>query len=905
MVTLISEMSRVKLAIDQLATANANSRLLKMTSHELQAEMQRVMKVTNSSSGTKQAQAWKEYSQLTKLYSRRLTEEQTGSLTQADGTSKRFGILEITRWISEGEVERAMNGLEAILANGIHHSNVGTVQTAAGFFLDLLGDVDRSLEINQLILDFVAAKLGAGPPDLGNSDQRSLLATRARARQGYARALAEAGRVKKLTQWAKVSETEIRNVIAAFVLHFPAPRGYVETQELFALHFSVAAQFGFLGDLLLSKKKTDRARKSHLRAIEEIKRILVVARECQEQDYPLLLNLRNICHLRLATWQGRIGSLDAASATWKAYFQGEKRYREATRAGLGQYYFATAQVLYAEVLLKDKRWKAASKALDRAIECFRIMKQSATNPYLALAWKPFFLAGKLAEKQQLFPGAIENYLKAVGMIETLYGKLRSGKLQGQFLKMRECRATYRNLIRLYLKTGESDKALEMLERSKSAVLLDMLRSLPMRQRHRWPQALLQREQDLKRKMREQKRERETGSKKGTRSGAENSRKKLFYQYDLFLRDVAQALRRSSPDKASTTQSIPHPKAAELKQVVGTKRVVCSFFDDGENLSALILVDGSLRVFPLGSSRKVAKKVRKLRRRISARSPRWKKLATSLFGTLIAPWQSLLKDREELILVPTSILAGLPFAILPDKEGRFLADLLPLSNLSQASLLTQKQKPLPSSTRPLILADPDGSLPFARTEAARIIKALGDRNSAEVREGSAATEGFLKSRVGFLKQTSPPWILHLATHGLLDRGTHLASSLVLAPDEVEDGSLTFGEIFNDLDLRGSEVVVLSACNTGVGESGGGDELLGLSRAFQYAGARWVLASLWEVSDEASAALMGHFHAALQDMKQVGQLAAVDQALSRAQATLRRERPEWEHPFYWAAFVAYRR
>ena len=95
------------------------------------------------------------------------------------------------------------------------------------------------------------------------------------------------------------------------------------------------------------------------------------------------------------------------------------------------------------------------------------------------------------------------------------------------------------------------------------------------------------------------------------------------------------------------------------------------------------------------------------------------------------------------------------------------------------------------------------------------------------------------------------------------------------------------------------MVLSACNTAVGETRGGDEVAGLARAFQYAGAEWVVASLWEVSDAASAALMVELHRALA----AGQ--PVDRALRAAQQALPQQNEDWSHPYFWAAFAAYRR
>ncbi len=128
-------------------------------------------------------------------------------------------------------------------------------------------------------------------------------------------------------------------------------------------------------------------------------------------------------------------------------------------------------------------------------------------------------------------------------------------------------------------------------------------------------------------------------------------------------------------------------------------------------------------------------------------------------------------------------------------------------------------------------------------------------------------------------------IHFATHGILDPGHPLFSGLLLY-----DGLLTVKDVFSlefDADL-----VVLSACNTGVGELSGGDEIVGMSRAFMYAGAPTVVASLWSVSDESTAMLMKSFYGHMKEGESAGS------ALRHAQVELMEKYP---HPFYWAPFI----
>lgn len=141
------------------------------------------------------------------------------------------------------------------------------------------------------------------------------------------------------------------------------------------------------------------------------------------------------------------------------------------------------------------------------------------------------------------------------------------------------------------------------------------------------------------------------------------------------------------------------------------------------------------------------------------------------------------------------------------------------------------------------------------------------------------------------------IIHFATHGLLNSEHPELSGIVLSlvdqQGQPQDGFLRLQDIYN-LNLP-ADLVVLSACNTGLGKSVKGEGLIGLTRGFMYAGAASVMASLWKVDDEATAELMKHFY---QVMLKDGRPPVA--ALREAQLFMWRQK-RWKSPYYWAGFV----
>jgi len=185
----------------------------------------------------------------------------------------------------------------------------------------------------------------------------------------------------------------------------------------------------------------------------------------------------------------------------------------------------------------------------------------------------------------------------------------------------------------------------------------------------------------------------------------------------------------------------------------------------------------------------------------------------------------------------------------------------------------------------------GRLPFSRQEAAAIA-AFASSGQVLTATGFAANRAAATSA-----QLADYRIVHFATHGVLNTRRPELSGVVLSlldrAGHKQDGFLRLHDVYN-LKLA-ADLVVLSGCQTALGKDLGGEGLVGLTRGFMYAGARRVVASLWQVDDESTAELMKRFYRAmLKDGR------PPSEALRVAQLEMSRDR-RWAAPFYWAGFV----
>ena len=522
--------------------------------------------------------------------------------------------------------------------------------------------------------------------------------------------------------------------------------------------------------------------------------------------------------------------------------------------------------------------------------------------------------GRLHRRMDHPEEAARFFALAVESLEARAGRLGGAQdAQAAFRARHE--EIYRDAIAFELERGNAAAAFHLVERSRARGFLTLLAERDLALSGELPAALERSRRDnaarYDRTLRELARWNE--------NAGEKAREDLHRELERLRQErarIAEEIRKASPRLAALRQ--PEPLDLEAARQVLDPGTLALAYSVGREKTALFALtrEGGLRleILPVGEER-LRRDVEGFLERVRAQQ----EPAADLYPELIAPVADLVARSERLLILPDGPLHRLPFGALVH-DGRFLIEDKPL-HMALSLTVYGKLRASPAAAGPLVaFGDPrfppgmqakDGlgpglrrfdwsSLPYSRSEVERI---AGVHPGALVYLGEEATEERARSIRGAR-------IVHFATHGYTDDRTPLDSALGLTiPAELapgrEIGLLQVWEIFESVRLD-ADLVVLSACESALGRELSGEGLIGFTRAFQYAGARSVVASLWSVTDQGTAELMARFH------RHLAAGLPKDQALRAAQLELIREPVEVvtargqtleadaSAPFYWAAF-----
>jgi len=468
-------------------------------------------------------------------------------------------------------------------------------------------------------------------------------------------------------------------------------------------------------------------------------------------------------------------------------------------------------------------------------------------------------------------------------------------------------AVYSALAQLEMRRGRDSTAFEVSEQARSRQFLDELALGPVAWNAGADSVLVRREQDLRRSITELA-GRLDSSASGTvrvrgpdpRAQAPSVAREALARAEAQYGELLVLLRQRQPVYARAV-SARTTSWREVATRLPAHAALLEYLVSDSATMLFVVTAGGVRAIDLDVDRRtLASLVEFTRGTLSSPINRGAQASQAplqrLHQLLIQPAEAtgLLQGITTLILAPHAELHYVPFPALLGEgpAGQYLVSRYDLTTVPSASVwleIARREVTPVAGGRVLAMAPASAGLPGARAEAEAIGRVHGTQ--ATVLVGADATRRSMNAALPGLD------VLHLATYGVLNRRNPLFSYVELAPDGNEDGRLEVHDIYG-LPIT-ARLVVLSACQTGIGSGlrsdvPAGDEWVGLSRAFLLAGAQRVVATLWPVSDAASADLMTWFHTGLASGQ--GAAAALAEAQRRAIAD-----PRLSNPFYWSGFM----
>ena len=598
----------------------------------------------------------------------------------------------------------------------------------------------------------------------------------------------------------------------------------------------------------------------------------------------------------------------------KQYYDAQGLVVRSTQTGI---LIASALIAHAQqpAILQEQKAVFLQEAI---LVCKQAILQARQHNLLEEIYKGHYLLGGIFALQNNLLKATKHYAAAIGQIERMLDDLVSD-LSPAFLHTTW--AVYEDMIALRLKRSQPEEAFSTLEQARSMALRQHLyrHGIMHRENEQAAKAaspMVLRTQYELRDWQEQHRKYSTLiaeidpalSPELNRdiivSELKRCEEKLnellerLYLYEASLPAQLPASRsRKAGHREQAASRSQRIDIAQVRQQLSTDHLLLSYYMHQGKLVIFAITANDLLVheWPEGQAELErlllilqANFQAQSRFGVSGSQKTINRLLNKLYNLLIAPAASLLPSSSGyLTIVPYDSLHNLPFHALYD-GSHYLIENYQINYLPASSLLThlaqrnsQQHDAAGTSARlPLVFGYSDrGHLQRVQDEA----KAIASLLSADCYLEEAATIARLIQQAPY----SP--IIHLATHGQSRLDAPNFSYVRLA-----DGQLNAIDAFN-LDLQHCELVTLSGCETGLALSGGGDEQLGLARAFLAAGAASLVISLWPVEDSSTNELMQHFYQhLLQGESKV-------QALRSAQCNLlRRAGSMYAHPYFWAGF-----
>ena len=528
---------------------------------------------------------------------------------------------------------------------------------------------------------------------------------------------------------------------------------------------------------------------------------------------------------------------------------------------------------YGDALAELGRTSEADRVYAQALAFSRDMALRETE------WRALYGLARLRMKPGDREGARDLLSQAVDVIETMRTEIRLEQLRDGFIGNKM--DVYETLVGLLVDMGKDAEAFEVAERSRARNLIDLLGNQRLSLHGAVNQEMYDRGKALKVRISEY----ETLVAQSREEGEREIYGKALKRAVDERRDLMLEIQMKNPQLASII-SVQPLTLSEFRKLLEPGVAVLAYYALPDEVLCWRIMHDRSDLFRTPIGRKALRETILDYRRVLQNLEPAETMSQQLHTWLLSGPVPGLEEAEAVGIVPHDALHHLSFAALFDGKD-YLVDRFPLFSVPSASVLryTLERRTKEKNARVLAVGNPDlGNpaldLPFAEREVETIGWNFPD---ITVLTGKRATEGWV------VRHISDFGIIHLASHGEFDPVNPLFSAIKLARDEKDDGDLKTSEIFG-LDIQAG-LVVLSACQTGLGKVTKGDDVIGMNRAFLYAGTHAVLSSLWRVSDISTAILVKTFYREYKTHDSA-------QSLQKAMGHVKTRYP---HPGYWGAFV----
>ena len=534
-----------------------------------------------------------------------------------------------------------------------------------------------------------------------------------------------------------------------------------------------------------------------------------------------------------------------------------------------------------------------------------------------ILWEAYLELAQVYRKQNRIKEAREYFNRSISIIEDIRSNIKLEELKASFLGTNKRMEAYHGLIHILFSLNIQEpgknhdrEAFDFLERAKARAFLDRLELSQVNISQYIDFKLQNQEKELMKDI--------SGIYQKLLDSELTSQESVNLHEELTKKEgELETLKRKIRNTSPAYANLRYPEIISLKnaqKMLDKKTAFFEYLISEENSYLFVVTKDKLNIYSLPEREQVQALVSNYIRDISDKENSDFSEGYTLYKNLILPG---LKDKniKKIIFIPDDILNFLPFEALitkPDSKkwlicGYNMAYCPSISSL-QEIIKRKKSNGHKRHKDLLALGDPyfkpiqngkNGAqilgqfdfqrLKYSGTEIDRISSLFKASKKTVLKRNKATEETLKKTNLEDYK------IIHLATHSLIDDKHPFRSSIILTLDDnpQEDGFLQTREIYN-ISMN-SDLVVLSACETGLGQFIKGEGIEGINRSFFYAGSSCVLMSLWQVNDQATYQLMERFYTHLRSPK------SITDSLRKTKLELI-DSEALSHPFYWAGFIA---